>query len=157
MKTNRIIHPLDPIYDMNSKYLFLGSFPSVISRNNMMYYANPNNRFWKIMSNIFNEDIDNKSNFCLNHNIALWDVIKECSIVGSSDASIKDIVINDINKIVTKSNIQIICTNGNKATELYKKYIDLNIKHIALPSTSSANARYSLNDLIDIYRKVFEE
>ena len=156
MKQNKVIHPLEPIYTDTSKYLFLGSFPSVISRKDNMYYANPNNRFWKVMSVIFEEEIEDKVKFCYKHDIALWDVIKECSIVGSSDASIKDIKINDIESLIKKSDIKVICTNGSKATSLYEKYINLDIKHISLPSTSSANARYRLDDLVKEYKKVFE-
>ncbi len=155
MKRNKFIHPIKPIYNAESKYLFLGSFPSVISRKDNMYYANPQNRFWKVLANIFDEDIKDKESFCLKHHIALWDVIKECTIIGSDDNSIKDIKVNDINRLIDNSNIKIICTNGSKATSLYKKYFNIDIKHIALPSTSSANARYDLNDLIKEYKKVF--
>ena len=156
MKQNKVIHPLEPIYTDTSKYLFLGSFPSVISRKDNMYYANPNNRFWKVMSVIFEEEIEDKVKFCYKHDIALWDVIKECSIIGSSDASIKDIEINDIESLIKNSDIKVICTNGSKATSLYENYINLDIKHISLPSTSSANARYRLDDLVKEYKKVFE-
>ena len=156
MKQNKVIHPLEPIYTDTSKYLFLGSFPSVISRKDNMYYANPNNRFWKVMSVIFEEEIEDKVKFCYKHDIALWDVIKECSIIGSSDASIKDIKINDIESLIKSSDIKVICTNGSKATSLYENYINLDIKHISLPSTSSANARYRLDDLVKEYKKVFE-
>ena len=156
MNQNKVIHPLKPIYTNTSKYLFLGSFPSVISRKDNMYYANPNNRFWKVMSVIFEEEIEDKEKFCYKHDIALWDVIRECSIIGSSDASIKDIEINDIESLIKNSDIKVICTNGSKATSLYDKYIDLDIKHVSLPSTSSANARFRLEDLVKEYRKVFE-
>ena len=156
MNQNKVIHPLKPIYTNTSKYLFLGSFPSVISRKDNMYYANPNNRFWKVMSVIFEEEIEDKVKFCYKHDIALWDVIRECSIIGSSDASIKDIEINDIESLIKNSDIKVICTNGSKATSLYDKYINLDIKHVSLPSTSSANARFRLEDLVKEYRKVFE-
>ena len=155
MKRNKVIHPLEPIYNKDSKYLILGSFPSVISRNEMMYYANPNNRFWKVLSIIFEDEVIDKKEFCYKHGIALWDVIKECKIDGSSDASIKDVKINDIQSLLNKSSIEIIIINGAKASSLYEKYIKVDKKHLNMPSTSSANARYSLNDLVKEYRKAF--
>ena len=91
----RQLHTLDPIFDENSKVLLLGSFPSIKSRENMMYYSHPQNRFWKVMSILFDEEIINKKDFILNHNLALWDVIESCDIDGSSDSSIKNIKVND--------------------------------------------------------------
>lgn len=150
-------HPFKPIYDANSKVLILGSFPSVISRKKSFYYANKNNRFWKVMSNLYNEEIseenDNRIDFLLKHHIALWDVIESCEIKGSSDSSITDVKVNDIKGLLDTTDIKVIYTNGKKAEELYRKYIypDINIESICLPSTSSANARYSLYDLINEY------
>ena len=82
----RVLHTLEPIYDENSRVLILGSFPSIKSREKMMYYSHPQNRFWKVMSILFNEKIVDKIDFLLRHNIALWDVIESCEIEGSSDS-----------------------------------------------------------------------
>ena len=119
----RVLHTLEPIYDENSRVLILGSFPSIKSREKMMYYSHPQNRFWKVMSILFNEEIVDKIDFLLRHNIALWDVIESCEIEGSSDSSIKNIKVNDIKMIVDKTKVVNIFVLGRKAMMLYNKYI----------------------------------
>ena len=157
MNDEMIVHPLSPIYDKNSKVLILGSFPSVVSRNIVFYYGNKTNRFWKILEILFDEEIIDKKEFCLNHHIALWDVIHSCKIHGSSDSSISDVQVNDINSLISKTNIKVIFTTGSKANFIYTKYInDVSIKQIALPSTSSANARMKLEDLVNSYSVIKE-
>lgn len=139
--------------------MLLGSFPSIQSRENNFYYANPYNRFWKVLETIFNTPIGDtpleKTNFLLAHNIALWDVVKSCTIIGSSDSSIKDISPNDISELISHSKIDKIYTIGKTATKLYQKYIypTTHIKSIYLSSTSSANATKKLEDLVEEYRK----
>ena len=155
------IHPLKPIYNDKSKVLILGSFPSVISRDNNFYYANPTNRFWKVLESLFNIKLntnEEKTSILLKNNIALWDVIASCDIHMSSDSSIKDIVPNDITKIIKNSNIKYVFVNGKMAYKLYNKYLlnRVNIEAIYLPSTSSANARYSLEKLITSYSIILE-
>ena len=97
-------HEIPPVYDKNSKILILGSFPSVKSRENQFFYHHPQNRFWKVLSGVVGCDIpvtiDDKKEFLLNNNIAVWDVIASCEIEGSSDSSIKNVVVNDLNKII---------------------------------------------------------
>lgn len=156
----KIIHPIKPIFNKESKILFLGSFPSITSRKNMFYYAHPQNRFWKVLSIIFNEDnpstIEEKTNLLLKHNIALWDVIKSCTINGSSDASISNVVVNDLDIILKHANISKIFVDGKTAKKYYDKYIypKTKIDAILLPSTSSANATYSLEKLVEEYKKI---
>lgn len=154
----RQLHTLDPIFDENSKVLLLGSFPSIKSRENMMYYSHPQNRFWKVMSILFDEDIINKKDFILNHNLALWDVIESCDIDGSSDSSIKNIKVNDIKFIVDNSKVINIFVLGKKAMQLYNKYIfpTLKIDAILLSSTSPANASKSLNDLVNEFKVILD-
>ena len=151
-----VVHPFLPIYDENSEILILGSFPSVISREKNFYYANKNNRFWKVMSILFQEDIQDKAEFCLKHYIALWDVIHSCEIIGSSDSSISNVIVNDIESLISKTNIRKIFFTGKKAEELYKKYIACDIAYVGLPSTSSANAKMHLDDLIREYQIILE-
>ncbi len=154
-------HPLQPIYDKNSKVLILGSFPSVLSRENMFYYAHPQNRFWKIFEHLyqvtFQNDLDKKE-FLLSSHIALWDVIKSCDIKGSSDSSIHNVIANDLSLIIQQSQIDTIITNGKKAHELYQKYCvhQTGIEDICLPSTSPANAMYNLDKLITSYKIILE-
>lgn len=156
-----IVHPLKPIYNKDSIVLILGSFPSVISRKNNFYYSNPKNRFWKILGIIFNEENlttnEEKIDFLLNNHIALFDVIKSCEINGSSDSSIKNVIPNDINKLIKNSKVKYIFTNGNKAHELYQKYIfkSTKIVDIKLPSTSPANCQKGIEEkLIEHYKKI---
>ncbi len=155
MKT-KVYHTLGPCYNSESKILILGSFPSVISREVNFYYGNKQNRFWKMLEAIYGyscgNTIEEKKSFILKNHLALWDVIESCKIDGSKDSSIEDIKINDINSLVKLANIKAIILNGNKAFELYKKYIDIpNIEYYHLPSTSPANARSSFTDLVNEY------
>lgn len=154
----RIVHPFEPIYDKNSKILFVGTIASVKSREYGYPYSSPYNRFWSILENIFNEKIDNHKSFLLKHNIALWDSIKSCDIVGSSDASIKNIKVNELWKITKNSNIKMVFTNGKKAYNIYLKYIypKTNIPAIYLPSTSSAYASKTIDDLVQDYKIILK-
>lgn len=155
---NIIVHPFDPVYNEHSKVLMLGTIASVKSRELGFPYAHPKNRFWKVMEQLFNEKIDNYKEFLLKHEIALWDVIKTCDIIGSSDASIKRVEVNEIWELIQKSKIKVIFTNGKKAYELYQKLIfpKTQIEAISLSSTSPANASKSLNDLVEEYKVILE-
>lgn len=152
---DKVNHEIPPIYDERSKILILGSFPSVKSRENNFFYHHPQNRFWKVLAQILKEDLPNsieeKKSLLLKNNIAIWDVIASCEIEGSSDSSIKNVIPNDINSILEKSSITQIFCNGGKSHSLYKRYLEknTNIKAILLPSTSPANARFSLDKLIE--------
>ena len=123
----KVVHPLKPIYNSESKVLILGSFPSIKSRENSFYYAHPKNRFWSTLEKVFKEDIrssnQDREKFLLTHKIALFDVVYSCNITASSDSSIKDVIPNDIKKIVDKSKIEAIFTTGTKAYSLYNKYL----------------------------------
>jgi len=149
----RLEHTFDPIYDNDSKVLILGSFPSVKSRENNFYYGHPQNRYWKVLAGILDEEVpqtpEEKTRMLLDHNIAIWDVIHSCSIIGSSDTSIKDVVVNDFSEILKNSKVEHIYVNGGKAYELYHRYAEKNtgIKAIKLPSTSPANAAWNLEKL----------
>ena len=121
-----------------------------------MYYANKTNRFWAVMEALFNEEITDYEVFCHQHHIAMWDVIHSCTIEGSSDSSIRNVKTNDIAGLVQKSDIQLIVTTGKKAAALYEQYIHLDIPHVSLPSTSAANAKMKLAELINEYQKIKE-
>ena len=159
----KVIHPLKPIYNRESKILILGSFPSIKSRENNFYYANPRNRFFPTLEKIFNESIGNsnqdKENFLLTHKIALFDVVYSCNITASSDNSIKDVTPNNIKEIIDNSNIKTIFTTGIKAYNLYNKYLlkDIGINAIKLPSPSPANCKKGIEEiLINEYSKIKE-
>lgn len=150
-------HNIPPIYNKDSHILILGSFPSVKSREGQFFYHHPQNRFWKIFEQLFHvklKNIEDKKMFLLEHHIAVWDVIASCDIVGSSDSSIENVIINDIDFLIKQSSIEAIYTNGKKSHQLYQKYIFplTKINDICLPSTSPANATYSLEKLIDSWK-----
>ena len=150
----KVFHTLEPIYNQNSKVLILGSMPSVKSREVGFYYGHPRNRFWSTLSKVYNEEIkdtkEDKVKFLIKHNIALFDVLKSCEITSSSDATIKNPVPNDISNILKNSNIKAIFTTGTKAYTLYQKYIypKTKIKAIPLPSTSPANSRKDIEEIL---------
>lgn len=155
-----IQHPINPIYNMDSEILILGSFPSVKSREAGFFYGHPQNRFWKVTAAVCGVEtpttIEEKKSFLLANHIAVWDVIHSCDIVGSSDSSIRNVVANDLNVILESANIRQIYVNGKKAEELYNKYIYPQIQREAfcLPSTSPANAAWSLERLTEAWKHI---
>ena len=154
------IHPFPPVWNECSRILILGSFPSVRSREEGFYYAHPQNRFWKVLAHIFEEPVpqstEARRDFALRHHIALWDVIESCEISGSSDASIRNATVNDFSSLLHASSIQQICCNGQQAFKLYTRYCEKQIgkKALLLPSTSPANAAWSLERLTEAWRPV---
>ena len=156
--TQKIQHPFEPICDKSSRILILGSFPSVKSREQSFYYGHPRNRFWSVLSGIYGEktplSVDERKAFLKEHGIALFDVIQSCEIVGSSDSSIKNALPNDIRSLVDGTSIEKIITNGRLAHKLYEKHIAENvaIPEVCLPSTSPANAAFSLERLIEEWK-----
>lgn len=156
-------HEIEPIFNQESKVLILGSFPSVKSRETNFFYGHPQNRFWKVLAAVCKQEvpmtITQKKEFLLENHIALWDVIASCTITGSSDSSIKDVKVNNIASLCKDSKITTIYTNGNTADMLYRKYIypNIGIKAICLPSSSPANARYRLENLIDKWQVIGEK
>ena len=155
-----IVHPIPPVYDKNSKILILGSFPSVKSREEGFFYGHPSNRFWKVISSLVRRDTptskEEKLAILRDSGIALWDVIASCEIVGSSDSSIKNVTANDIRVILENTSLKGIFVNGKTAKKYYDKYIypSLKIEAYCLPSTSPANAVYSLPRLIKEWESI---
>lgn len=153
-----ITHPFPPVFDENSRVLILGSFPSVKSREVSFYYGNPQNRFWRVLAALFGGDmpstVEEKRAFLLSHGIALWDVIASCDIVGSDDSSIKNALPNDVKSLVAKTRVERVFTNGGTAHRLYRAHLEreVGIEAAALPSTSPANASYSLMRLVEAWR-----
>ncbi len=153
-------HPFSAVFDECSEILILGSFPSVRSREIGFYYGHPQNRFWRVLEDLFlekvPEGIERKKQFLLSHRIALWDVAASCRVVGSSDSSIKEVVPNDIGMILQKSQIRGIYTNGKTAHALYQKYQlpKWEFEDVCLPSTSPANAAWSPARLCEAWRVI---
>ena len=157
-----ISHPFPPLFDENSKILILGSFPSVKSREQMFFYGHPQNRFWKVISAVFEcetpESIGQKKEFLLSNGIALWDVIASCDIEGSSDSSISNVVANDLDVILKNADIEKIFVNGKTAEKYYKKYTEKKTGRsaVCLPSTSPANAAWSFERLCEEWKTIRE-
>ncbi|MGN0355093.1 MAG: DNA-deoxyinosine glycosylase, partial [Muricoprocola sp.] len=145
-----ITHDFEPIYNQESRILILGTLPSVKSREQQFYYGHPQNRFWKLLASLMESEppqtIEEKKAFLLEHHIAIWDVIAQCDIIGSSDSSIKNVVPTDLNQILKQASINQIFANGGKAYQLYMKYSFPQTKKeiIKLPSTSPANAAFQM-------------
>lgn len=157
---NKVYHTFDAFYNSDSEILILGSIPSVKSRELGFYYMHPKNRFWQILSIVFNEyigkSVDDKKQFLSKHKIALWDVIESCDIYGSSDSSIKNVIVNDIKSILDKTNIKYIYCTGKKAFELYNKYCfnNTNVSAVYLYSPSPANCAISLDKIVENYKVI---
>ena len=155
-----LYHPFGPLYNKESRILILGSFPSVKSREQNFFYGHPQNRFWKVIAAVYEQPlpqtIEEKKQLILDNGLALWDSIASCEITGSSDSSIKNARANDITVILDSCNIERIYCNGRKSHELYRKYIEpaTGRTAVCLPSTSPANAQWSLEKLIGAWAEI---
>lgn len=153
-------HEFEPVFDEHSRILILGTFPSVKSREQNFYYGHPQNRFWKVLAGLQSEQvpetIPEKKSFLLRSRIAVWDVIASCEIVGSSDSSIRSVVPTDLDRILAHTNIQQIFANGKTAERLYNKYQKETVGReiLGLPSTSPANAAFSLERLLEAWKVI---
>ena len=160
MERTQITHPIPPVYNKHSEVLILGSFPSVKSREAAFFYGHPQNRFWRVLAAVCKESVpvtvEEKTALLLRRHIALWDVIASCTIEGSSDSSIRDVVPNDLRPILEASGLRRIFVNGKTAAKLYEKYIapELGVPAVCLPSTSPANAAWSMETLVDAWNVI---
>lgn len=158
----RLVHPVKPLYDGDCRVLILGTFPSPRSREGRFFYHHPNNRFWKIMAEITGSNVPltiaDKKDLMLNNHIALWDVIASCRVQGAADSSIRDVVPTRLDEILAWSSVNKIFANGNTALRLYMRYhFPLTKMPITgLPSSSPANARWSLESLIKEWRQIMD-
>lgn len=154
------VHPFPPLFDDQSRILILGSFPSVKSRQGQFFYHHPQNRFWQVTAALFGvplpRTIEEKSAMLHANHAALWDVIASCDITGSSDSSIRNAVPNDLRPILEHAPIQAIFCNGGASWNCYNRYTrpSLGIEAYKLPSTSPANAAWSLDRLIDAWKVI---
>ena len=157
-----IIHPFEPLFDENAEILILGSLPSVKSREQGFFYGHKQNRFWRLMARLYGEpepaydDIEAKKAIILNNHIALWDSIYSCDIIGSSDSSIKNVVPTDLKRVVEESKVKGVYCNGSTSGKYYEKYHEarLGIRAVTLPSTSPANAAWTLERLTEAWSVV---
>lgn len=150
----RIQHGFAPVFDGRSRVLILGTLPSGKSRETGFYYGHPQNRFWKVLAVLFDEDVPqtvwDKKAMLLRNGVAVWDVVDSCDIIGASDSSIKNVVPADVAGLLARTGIEKVFANGALAKKLYDKYtLDrTGIPAVQLPSTSPANARFRLDDLV---------
>ena len=155
-----LIHPIPPLYDRDCRLLILGSFPSVKSREAKFFYGHPQNRFWPLLARLFDEEppssIEQKKALALSHHIALWDSIASCSVVGSSDSSVRDVKPNDLTPILRGSRVTHVACNGTLSYTMYQRYLFplTGIEAIKLPSTSPANAAFSMERLLAAWRVI---
>ena len=157
MEMESLRHPFPAIYAPDSRILILGSFPSVKSREQRFFYGHPQNRFWRVLAAVLGEEAPQtaaeKKSLLLRHGVALWDVIASCDIAGSSDASITNVTPNDLSRILDAAPVRRIFCNGGTAYRFYRRYDEAVWgKAEALPSTSPANARSSVQTLTERWR-----
>lgn len=158
-----VTHPFPPVVGPESRILILGSFPSVASRAEGFFYGHPRNRFWPMLAAIYAEpvpqSIPEKQSLILRHGLALWDVIASCSIEGSADATVRNAIPVDIRLVTDAAPIRLVLCNGALAARLYARHL-LPITGLpaqAMPSTSPANAAWSLPRLAEAWGRALGE
>ena len=155
-----ICHPIEPVYNEESRILILGSFPSVKSREEMFFYGHPQNRFWRVLAAVFGRPVpgtvEEKRELLLSEGVALWDVIASCEITGSSDSSIKNVIPNDLSRILDTARIEKVFVNGKTAGKYYRRWLlgKTGREAVCLPSTSPANAAWNLERLAEEWRAI---
>jgi len=155
-----VVQTFAPVYDIDSTVLILGTLPSVKSRESCFYYGHPQNRFWKVLAEIFEEPvpqtIDEKKGLLLRNRVAIWDVVESCDIIGSSDSSIKNVTAADVASLLQETGITKVYANGGLAKKLYDRFLaeKTGVAAVQLPSTSPANARFSLTDLVNEWKQI---
>ena len=158
MNCQTLVHLIAPVWNENARILILGSFPSVRSREAGFYYAHPQNRFWPLMARLYEEPVpqttEERRTFALRHGIALWDSIQSCVITGSSDASIREATPNDIAGLISQTGIERIFCNGQQSYRVFSRYCasDCPLPAIPLPSTSPANAAWTMDKLAQAWQ-----
>ena len=153
-----VVHTFGPVYNENSRILILGSMPSPASREAGFYYGHPRNRFWKVLAELFGvplpESIEEKKTLVLSQEIALWDAIEECDIIGASDSSVKNVVPTKIPELLKQTQVERILCNGALSKKIYDKFQleQTGIPAVQMPSTSPANAAWSLEKLVEEWK-----
>ena len=156
----RVTHAFSPVFREDSRVLLLGTMPSPKSRENGFYYSHPQNRFWPVMASLLDEPLprtpEEKRQLVLRHRIALWDVLHSCEIRGAEDASIRKPVPNPIDRLLEQTQICAVFATGQKAATLSTRYCfpRTRLPVHTLPSTSPANCRISMEELLESYREI---
>ena len=156
-------HPFEPVVDEGCTVLVLGSFPSVKSRENGFYYGHPRNRFWPMLAAVYGEevpaDIPSRKALLLRRHIALWDAALCCDAAGSMDRDIRNVIPADLTPILSRADIRLVLANGALAGSLYRRYQQKasGIPAVILPSTSPANAAWTLGRLTEAWKQALQE
>ena len=154
-----------PITDEDSRILILGSMPGIKSLEQQEYYAHPQNRFWRLLALLLQEDAPQdytaKQALLHKHHIALWDTLGYCERDGSLDSNIKNEVPNGVVELAGElPHLQAVVCNGGKAGAAFKKYfapkMPERVQIFYLPSTSPANARLRLEDLAEHWQVILQ-
>ena len=160
MEAGLVTHEFDAFFDKDSRVLILGTIPSPTSREQGFYYGHPQNRFWKVLADVLDEEfpqtVEERKGFLKRNHIALWDVLESCEIKGASDVSIRNARPNDMNRILQEADIRAIFATGAKAAQLYKKlcFPECGVEAVRLPSTSPANCGCSYEKLREAYSQI---
>ena len=160
MEAGLVTHEFDAFFDKDSRVLILGTIPSPKSREQGFYYGHPQNRFWKVLADVLDEEfpqtVEERKGFLKRNHIALWDVLESCEIKGASDVSIRNAKPNDMNRILQEADIRAIFATGAKAAQLYKKlcFPECGVEAVRLPSTSPANCGCSYETLREAYSQI---
>jgi len=168
-----VSHPIPPVWNLESRLLILGTMPSPKSREAGFFYMHPQNRFWRVLPAVFGETLSTPNNdsdtekaiqerkdFLLRHNIALWDVLSSCEIDGASDSSIKNARANDFTQLFETTNIHHVFCTGKTAFSLWQKHCAqtyesrFSLTSTCLPSTSPANASWTVEKLVSAYAAI---
>jgi len=155
----RYTHPFDPILFPDTEILILGTFPSLDSFKYDFYYAHKRNQFWKILHELCQMPVDNRAEkiaLLQKAKIGLWDIVASCERINSSDNNLKQCRLHDIEALLQKyPSIRLIAFTGQKAAKLYaKKYRDLPIETVVLPSPSPAFASMRYEEKKKQYAKL---
>lgn len=157
-----IVHSVEPIWAPDARVLVLGTIPSPASRQAGVPYAHPQNRFWPMVATLFGEEDprtpEGRRALARRHHLALFDVIRSCTIAGASDASIRNVVPQDIKGFVAGTQIGHVALTGGTALRYYKRLLaeEVGLPYQGFPSTSPANARWRLSELVEAYRPLRE-
>lgn len=150
----------EPIVDIYSKILILGTMPGEKSLEIQQYYGNKGNQFWKLMFSLFNKefssDYDERKQLLKDHNISVWDVLQYCEREGSLDSAIKNEIANDFSSFYAKyPNIKHVLFSSKNAANYYDKYVGKRkgIDYEVLPSPSGANATKSFSEKLEIWKE----
>ena len=155
---------LAPVADTRTRLVILGSFPGVASLQAQQYYAHPQNKFWPILAALWPEhpqpprsDYAARCEWLLARGLGLWDVYDSCLREGSLDSAIRLPQVNDFAALrVRCPQLQAVAHNGGESYRHASKLEGLGLAVYKLPSTSPANASWSLERKLAAWRGVMQ-